>query len=135
MKGLIMALLRKHRIWIVSTAVLLVISVLAALVVSSHYTMISELLFIRSAPDRKVYNDWWVVGNSIENVREKYGDFSRMKYGAFNGDYGENGGTVGYYIGKEANFLDPTGAPMYYWMHYNSDRIVTEVYIQTLPGG
>jgi len=135
MKGLIVALLRKHRIWIVSIAVLLVISALSAWFVSSHYTMISELPFIKSAPGMKVYNDWWVVGSSIENVREKYGDFSRNKYGSFDGSYGENGGTVGYYIGTDESFLDPTHSPMYYWMHYNSEKIVTKVYIETLPGG
>ena len=129
MKGLIMVWLKKRRIRIVSTAVLLVISALSAWFVSSHYTMISELPFIKPAPDRKVYNDWWVVGNSIENVREKYGDFSRMKYGAFNGDYGENGGTVGYYIGKEANFLDPTGAPMYYWIHWCYQRTALDKFV------
>ena len=127
------ALSKKHRILIISS-VLLIISVLTALLVSSHSTMISELPFIKSAPSMKLYNDWWIIGNSVENVREKYGDFSRNKYGAFDGSYGE-GGTVGYYIGTDENFLDPTHSPMYYWIDYNSDRIVTEVYIQTLPGG
>ena len=69
------------------------VSVVTALFVSSHNTMLSELLFIKPAPEMKIYNDWFVVGSSVESVREKYGDFSRMKYGAFNGDYGENGGT------------------------------------------
>jgi len=54
MKGLIVALLRKHRIWIVSIAVLLVISALSAWFVSSHYTMIFQLPFISSAPGMKV---------------------------------------------------------------------------------
>ena len=129
------ALSKKHWILMISIFALLVISVLITLFVSAHSTMVSEMLFIKSAPDVKLYNDRWIVGNFIENVREKYGDFSRNKCGAFDGSYGENGGTVGYYIGTDENFLDPTHSPMYYWMHYDSDKIVTKVYIETLPGG
>ncbi len=123
---------KKRWILIISIFVSLIISTLFVL---SHSTIISKVFFVSPSPDIKMYNDWWIVGNSIEHVREKYGDFDRELYGAFNGNYGNHGGTVGYYIGTDENFLDPTHSKMYYWISYDSEKIITEVYINTLPGG
>lgn len=74
------------------------------------------------------YNDWWIVGNNIENVRARYGNFDRESSG-------NNGGTVGYYIGEDNNWLDPTYADLYYWIEYDAEGTVDEVYVRTLPGG
>ncbi len=83
------------------------------------------------------YNDWWIVGNSIENVRDRYGEFTRGMYGNYNcdGDFGDDGGIVGYFIYVDNAMVMPSHQPQYYWIKYNSDNIVEEVFVDTVPGG
>lgn len=94
-------------------------------------------LFFASHSSSIKYNDWWIVGNSIENVRDKYGEFDRGMYGNYNrnGDFGDDGGTVGYYLYDDNSMVMPSHQPQYYWIEYDSNNIVQEVFVDTLPGG
>lgn len=108
---------------IIATAITAIISAVA-LFVASHSTYYK-------------YNDWWIVENSIENVRSKYGEFDRGRYGNYNcdGNFGTKGGTVGYFLYEDNSMVMPSHLPYYYWVQYNSDGIVEKVFVDTLPGG
>lgn len=110
----------KHKKCIIIFVVISIVILISALVLffASHSTYIK-------------YNDWWIVGNSVENVRERYGEFDL-------GKYNENGGTFGYFAYEDDgrhNLLDPSYLDMYYYIKYNSDGIVENVYMASQPGG
>ncbi|MDE6251387.1 MAG: hypothetical protein K2M78_01935 [Lachnospiraceae bacterium] len=70
------------------------------------------------------YNDWWIVGNDIDNVEKRYGEFDF--------DYGNR---KAYYIGKDDAMIMPSHSPQYYWMELDDNGIVTQVYIAGPIGG
>ena len=73
------------------------------------------------------YDDKWIVGNTLENVRERYGEFDTEWITPYQ--------RFGYYLG--------TGRPadmdgvfrFYYYMDYNSDGVITKVYVSYDPRG
>ena len=93
------------------------------------------VLFATSHSTSLKYNDWWIVGNSIQNVEQRYGKFDRTYYGVYDGTFNENGDIVGYYLYEDNSPIMPSHNPMYYWIKYNSDGIVEKVYVDTVPGG
>lgn len=39
------------------------------------------VLFRMSHEHSALYNDWWIVGKSKEQIQQRYGDFQRSDYG------------------------------------------------------
>lgn len=42
--------------------------------------------------DNYKYNDWWIIGNSIENVKTRYCEFEQVL--GFEGSFDKKGGTL-----------------------------------------
>ena len=63
------------------------------------------------------YNDWWIVGNDIDSVKKKYGEFD------INLEYRK-----AYYIGKDNSIIMPSNLEKYYWIEIDDNGIVTKVY-------
>ena len=72
------------------------------------------------------YDDEWILGNSLENVKGRYGEFdTELTYHQ----------RVGYRLGM-GRPSDIDGVfPFYYYMDYDSDGIVTKVYVSYDPRG
>ena len=87
------------------------------------------LLFVASHPTYYKYNDWTVLGQDIHWIQERYGDF----------DYGEiregQRGEVGYYIYTDNGPIMPDHLPHYYWIWYDEQGVVYEVYDGCAKGG
>lgn len=63
------------------------------------------------------YNDWWIVGNDIDSVKKKYGEFDiNLKY------------RKAYYIGKDNSIVMPSRLEQYYWIEIDDNGMVTNVY-------
>ena len=86
-------------------------------------------LFISSHSTYYRYNDWWILGNEISEVQEKYGEPDLGNYAQ--GKSGE----VGYYIYTDNGPIMPDYLEHYYYIKYNEDGIVTKVYVSGQPGG
>ncbi len=75
------------------------------------------------------YNDWDILQNSIYRIEEKYGDF----------DLGEirknQKGKVAYYIYTDNGPIMPDHMKHYYYMEYDENGIVYNVYDGLHPGG
>ena len=93
------------------------------------FLMINLLIFDYSHKTYFKYNDWVILGSQIDNVREKYGEFDRG-----NIKYGESG-KVAYYIYTDNSPIMPDHLPRYYFICYDKDGIVYEVYVSGPPGG
>ena len=76
-----------------------------------------------------MYNDWWVVGNEVRHVEERYGEFD---YGKF--DYGIQG-EVAYSLGWDRDILISDDQEKFYYIEYNEKGIVTKVYVGGPYGG
>lgn len=75
------------------------------------------------------YNDWAILQNSIYEVEEKYGDFDL-------GEIRENQkGKVGYYIYTDNGPIMPDHLEHFYYMEYDENGIVYNVYDACQPGG
>ena len=87
------------------------------------------LLFVSSHPTYYKYSDWAVLGQDIHKVQERYGAF----------DYGEiregQQGEVGYYIYTDNGPIMPDHLPHYYWIWYDEQGVVYEVYDGCAKGG
>ena len=75
------------------------------------------------------YNDWWIKGRNIEQVRERYGEF----------DF-EEGGSVGYFLYHGAPFIwNVVGMgdslDRYYYMEIDESGVVHNVYVSVQRGG
>lgn len=95
--------------------------------------ILAIILFCFSHSTYYKYNDWWIIGNSIENVKTRYGEFEHVL--GVEGSFDKKGGTVGYFIYEDNSLVMPSYLPYYYWIQYNSYGIVENVFVQTLPGG
>lgn len=86
-------------------------------------------VFILSHKTYYKYNDWAVLGNSIDKVREKYGkfDFGKSEIG--------KPGVVGYYIYTDNSPIMPDHLPRYYYMDYNENGTVVKIYVSAALGG
>lgn len=89
----------------------------------SAIMLTAVVLFISSHSTHIKYNDWWIVGNSIDNIKKRYGefDFSNFRQGY------RNGASCGYYVGNDRYALICDNAEYYYIMYYDSNGVVTDV--------
>ena len=67
------------------------------------------------------YDDQWILGNTLENVRERYGEFDTEWTVPYQ--------RVGYYLGF-GRPADMDGVfRFYYYMDYDGDEVITKVYV------
>ncbi len=87
------------------------------------------VVFLFSHKHYYKYNDWFIMGNDIDTVVQKYGDF----------DVGSihqgRKGKVGYYIYTDNGPIMPDHLPHYYYIHYDENGIVYQVEEGCAPGG
>ena len=71
------------------------------------------------------YNNWWIVGRSTEEVETRYGEFDIRV-----------GNRVGYYLytGNRVPIMSDS-TPCYYYMEFDENNIVRQVYKCVQPGG
>lgn len=86
--------------------------------------LVSCVMFFLSHKTYYKYNDWWIIGRSYDEVVKRYGEFD-CEYGL----------EKGYYIGKDNSIVMSSHQDYYYWMSFNENGIITEVYIAAKPGG
>lgn len=76
-----------------------------------------------------MYNDWWVVGNDVRSVEQRYGEFDVGEY-----EYGYDG-EVAYSLGWDRDILISDSQEKFYYIKYNKKGIVTRVYVGGPYGG
>ncbi|MDE6730075.1 MAG: hypothetical protein K2J71_04790 [Oscillospiraceae bacterium] len=96
---------------------LFILSVAAIIVLLMILFKLSHSISIR-------YNDWWIIGNTVEAVESRYGQFDK-----------NIGNKRGYYISSGNSWVMPDHLSWYYWMKVDENGIITEVYIDSSPGG
>ena len=82
------------------------------------------LLFVCSHPTYYKYNDWWVQGRTLSQVEARYGPFDIRR-----------NGVLGYYIYTDNGPIMPDHLPHYYYLEYDDNGIVRNVYEGVAPGG
>lgn len=75
------------------------------------------------------YNDWYILGNNISKVQEKYGTFDFGKY-----QKGKKG-RVGYYIYTDNGPIMPDHLDHYYYIDYDEDGVIYNVQDAPQKGG
>ena len=70
------------------------------------------------------YNDMWIIGRSVTDVKNRYGEFD-----LYNGAY------AAYYIYTDNRGFLPDHLKHYYYMYYDENEIVTRVTDACQPGG
>lgn len=70
------------------------------------------------------YNDWWIVGRSKEEIRERYGEFDISC-----------GRARGYYIYYDDKMIMPDQLEHYYWIEFDENGAAKKVYDAPTPGG
>lgn len=87
------------------------------------------ILFIASHSIYYKYNDWFIMGNHIDTVQKKYGDF----------DMGvvESGkaGRVAYYLYTDNGPIMPDHLKQYYYIKFDENGIVYSIEEGCQPGG
>lgn len=103
---------------------ILIISVCVMLVIFISYT-----LWLLSHGETHKYNDWWIVGNEVTDVAKRYGAFDIGKY--------EKGysGEVAYYLFEDHGGIMPSHQSLYYYIRYDDNGIVTDVFVGGPYGG
>jgi hypothetical protein len=87
---------------------------------------IAEIYFKSIDMDDVIYDNSFVIGNTYENIVEKYGEFDEQ-WGNF-GDYD----TECCYMVEE-NYLN--GLPLYYYVVFNSEKIAVKTFLAGPKGG
>lgn len=75
------------------------------------------------------YNDWFILGNSIDSIKDRYGNFDIRTSAK------ENSGTAGYYLYTDNGFIMPDHLDYYYYMKYDESGVVYQVFEGSQPGG
>ena len=75
------------------------------------------------------YNDWYILGNDINKVVEKYGKF--VKGSIKNG----SSGSIRYYIYEDNGPIMPDYLSYYYCIDYDENGIVYKVEVRASEGG
>ena len=75
------------------------------------------------------YNDWYILGNDINKVVEKYGKFDKgsIKNGS--------SGSIRYYIYEDNGPIMPDYLSYYYCIDYDENGIVYKVELRASEGG
>ena len=91
--------------------------------------LVCVFIFISSHSTYYKYNDWWIMGNNILKVQERYGKFDL-------GTYKEGkSGKVGYYIYTDNGPIMPDHAKHYYHIQYDDQGVVIDVFEGIPIGG
>lgn len=104
---------KKAAVCLSTSAVLLAVSVLF---IDAHSTCIR-------------YNDRWIVGRTVSEVESFYGEFDT---GSFKPG---QSGRVGYYIYTDNGPVMPDHLDHYYYIEYDRNGVVHNVYDGCQPGG
>ena len=75
------------------------------------------------------YNDWTILQSNIYTVEEKYGEFDLGKVND------NQNGSVAYYIYTDNGPIMPDHLKHYYYIEYDENGIVYNVYNSCQPGG
>lgn len=86
--------------------------------------LLCYVLLSLSHPTYYKYNDWWIIGRSVEEVEKRYGFFDI-----------EDGCRKGYFIGYDDGWVMPSFLPEYYWIEFDNEGLAVEVWIGGPPGG
>ena len=76
------------------------------------------------------FNDWYIVGNNINTVCEKYGEPDKWSDEIVSGKRG----VVRYFLYMNNSPVMPDHLPYWYWIYYNEQGIVEKVCVQTKAG-
>lgn len=87
-------------------------------------TVAITVLFIASHDTHYKFNDWYVLGNDIETIRETYGQFDIYQ-----------ARRAGYYIYTDNGPVMPDHLEHYYFMYYDENGIIYSVDDGVQPGG
>lgn len=87
-------------------------------------------LFLASHGTWIVYNDWWICGKHIEDIRSRYGEYDYEVH------FFDGGGRVGYYLyHSNGLMLDPNYLEHYYIMEYDEQGKVYSISLGAQQGG
>lgn len=94
--------------------------------------LVLSILFYMSHSTYYKYNDWFIMNNDIRNVQKRYGDFD-WDHEIIDGERG----MVGYYVYTNDGPLsiDPDHLDRYYYIRYDENGKVYEVYVGVQIGG
>lgn len=87
-------------------------------------TVAITALFMASHETYYKYNDWYVLGNDIDTIRETYDEFDIYQEGK-----------AGYYIYTDNGPVMPDHLEHYYYMYYDENGIIYDVDESAQPGG
>lgn len=88
------------------------------------FLLIGITLFLLSHQTYYKYNDWWVIGKSMAEIEERYGEFDI-----------ELGSRKGYFIYTDNSWVMPDHLDHYYYIKFDENGIATEVSDGVQPGG
>ena len=97
---------------------ILIITIIIVIIITS------VCLFISSRSTYYKYNDWWIIGRSVEEVETRYGEFDIIF-----------GNRVGYYLYTHNGPIMADYLPRYYYMKFDENNIIYEVFKGVHPGG
>ena len=95
----------------------------------SAVLLLVAVLFIGSHSTYYLFNDCRILGNHIQEVPKQYGEPDLGRY--TNG----TSGRFGYYIYTDNGPIMPDHLDHYYYIEYDENGIVTDVYDGCQPGG
>ena len=76
------------------------------------------------------FTDWYIVGNNIHTVCEKYGEADEWSDEIVSGKRG----VIRYFLYEDNSPVMPDHLPYWYCIYYNEQGIVEKVCVQTKPG-
>ncbi|MBQ2676730.1 MAG: hypothetical protein IJF54_04960 [Clostridia bacterium] len=109
--------------------IIILISVLSALVLLISGIMVYKHFHSISYK----YNDRFVLGNTIENIKDKYGEFDILL--SYNGDNHDEVHIAGYIIREQYKGLLHYNNDEYYMIHFEDGIAVKVSMLDGNPGG
>ena len=76
------------------------------------------------------FNDWYIVGNNINTVCERYGESDEWSDEIVSGKRG----VIRYFLYEDNSPVMPDHLPYWYCIYYNEQGIVEKVRVKTKPG-
>ena len=86
--------------------------------------LLSMVAFYIIHPTYYKFNDIWIIGNTIPDIKNRYGEFDLI-----------NGAYVAYYIYTDNKGFLPDHLKHYYYMYYDENNVVYRVEDSCQPGG
>lgn len=86
--------------------------------------IVGAILYLLSHQTYYKYNDWWVIGKTMSEIEERYGEFDI-----------EQGSQIGYFIYTDNGWIMPDHLDHYYYIEFDENGIATEVLDSVQPGG